>query len=84
MGIFNSKNRYDLKLEDTDVAFIFKEDGHIDISFPDLHGAFIPDHVMTALLLSHAVLDQDFYDLIQERYAKKVGKLASPSAKVES
>lgn len=63
-----AKNRKKIAVDDNDVALIFKEDGHIDLSFPELKGKEIPDHVMAALALSYAVVDEEFFNLIQDRF----------------
>lgn len=65
-------NRKSIAIGENDVALIFKEDGHVDLSFPEMTGDDdVPEHVMAALVLSYAVVDEDFFALIQERFAQQ-------------
>ena len=72
-----AKNRKNIALDENDVALIFKEDGHIDLSFPEITGHAVPDHVMAALALSYAVVDDAFFTLIQERFAEESRNLVA-------
>ena len=67
-----AENRKILALEKTDVALIFKEDGHVDLSFPNDFDDYVPDHVMAALSISYAMMDDDFFELIQNRYKDEI------------
>ena len=64
-------NRKSIAIGENDVALIFKEDGHVDLSFPEMTGDYVPEHVMAALVLSYAVVDEDFFALIQDRFAQQ-------------
>lgn len=64
-------NRKSIAIDENDVALIFKEDGHVDLSFPEMTGDEVPEHVMAALVLSYAVVDEEFFALIQERFAQQ-------------
>ncbi len=64
-------NRKSIAIGENDVALIFKEDGHVDLSFPEMTGDDVPEHVMAALVLSYAVVDEDFFALIQNRFAQQ-------------
>ncbi len=68
MADSNAENRKVLALDTTDVALVFKEDGHVDLSFPNDVGDYVPDHVMAALSISYAMMDDEFFELIQNRY----------------
>ena len=46
------KRKTHMSISDTDVAFVFREDGHVDVSFPEIKADPVPDHVMAALALS--------------------------------
>jgi hypothetical protein len=61
-----------------DVAIVFKADGHIDLSFPEMNEDQIPDHLFAALALSYAVMDEELFDLIQERFAESLEQEATP------
>mgnify|MGYP003630930725 CR=1 FL=1 len=64
-------NRKSIAIDENDVALIFKEDGHVDLSFPEMTGDHVPEHVMAALVLSYAVVDEEFFALIQDRFAQE-------------
>ena len=64
-------NRKSIAIGENDVALIFKEDGHVDLSFPEMTGEDVPEHVMAALVLSYAVVDEEFFALIQDRFAQQ-------------
>lgn len=64
-------NRKSIAIGENDVALIFKEDGHVDLSFPEMTGDHVPEHVMAALVLSYAVVDEEFFALIQDRFAQQ-------------
>ena len=64
-------NRKSITIDENDVALIFKEDGHVDLSFPEITDGYVPDHVMAALALSYAVVDEEFFDIIQERFSQQ-------------
>tara|TARA_R110002111_G_scaffold146484_1_gene213268 strand:- start:102 stop:434 length:333 start_codon:yes stop_codon:yes gene_type:complete len=64
-------NRKSIAIGENDVALIFKEDGHVDLSFPEMEGDHVPEHVMAALVLSYAVVDEEFFALIQDRFAQQ-------------
>ena len=64
-------NRKSITIDENDVALIFKEDGHVDLSFPEIADEHVPEHVMAALALSYAVVDEEFFDIIQERFAQQ-------------
>ena len=63
-----AENRKILALDESDVALIFKDDGHVDLSFPNDVGNLVPDHVMAALSISYAMMDDEFFEMIQDRY----------------
>lgn len=64
-------NRKSIAIGENDVALIFKEDGHVDLSFPEMTEDHVPEHVMAALVLSYAVVDEEFFALIQDRFAQQ-------------
>jgi uncharacterized Fe-S cluster-containing protein len=66
------KRREKINLQDTDVALVFREEGKIEASFPEITSENVPDHVMAALAISHALVDEEFVKLIRERFALKV------------
>jgi uncharacterized Fe-S cluster-containing protein len=66
------KRREKIHLQDTDVALVFREEGKIEASFPEITSENVPDHVMAALAISHALVDEEFVKLIRERFAHKV------------
>jgi hypothetical protein len=67
----NNKRRGKITLQDTDVALVFREEGKIEASFPEITSENVPDHVMAALAISHALVDEDFVKMIRERFAHK-------------
>lgn len=66
------KRREKINLQDTDVALVFREEGKIEASFPVITSDNVPDHVMAALAISHALVDEEFVKLIRERFAQKM------------
>ena len=68
----SAENRKFIALEETDVALIFKADGHVDLNFPKNIGDYIPEHLMAALSLSYAAMDDEFFDIIQNRYVDEI------------
>lgn len=64
------KNRRTLKIDEGDAALIFKEDGHVDLSFPDITEDDVPEHVLAALAISYAVMDEKLFNLIQDKFAE--------------
>ena len=68
-----------ITLNPHDVAIVFKEDGHIDLSFPEMEDDQIPDHIFAALALSYAVMDEELFDMIQERFAESLEQEATTS-----
>ena len=67
-----AENRKSIAIGENDVALIFKENGHVDLSFPEMTGEHVPEHVMAALVLSYAVVDEDFFALIQDHFSQQV------------
>ena len=65
------KRRGKITLQDTDVALVFREEGNIEASFPEITSENVPDHVMAAIAISHALVDEDFVKMIRERFAHK-------------
>lgn len=73
-------NRKTIELDENDVVLVFKEDGHVDLSFPEVTGDYVPDHIMAALALSYAVIDEEFFGLIQERFAQEAAETLEDEA----
>ena len=74
-------NRKSIAIDENDVALIFKEDGHVDLSFPEVTDDNVPEHVMAALALSYAVVDEEFFDIIQERFAQQATETLEAEAR---
>lgn len=74
MANSSAENGKFIELNESDVALIFKEDGHVDLTFPQDLGDHVPEHVLAALSLSYALVDDDFFDIIQNRYADQISK----------
>ena len=51
-----------------DVALVFRNDGSIDASFPQHFTEPIPDHVLVALALSYALVDEGFVEDLRRRF----------------
>ncbi len=79
----SAKNRKFIALEETDVALIFKADGHLDLNFPKCIGENIPEHLMAALSLSYAAMDDEFFDIIQNRYINEILQTLQEEVEVE-
>src|SRR5579863_892 len=71
MGNLFRRTKQKIELAKNDVALIFREDGHVDLSFPELEGESVPPHALAALACSYAVMDEDFFMLIQEHFSQK-------------
>lgn len=57
-----------IALETEDVAIVFRHDGHLELSFPELHDAYVPEHILAALAVSNAIMDDDFFEEIQRAF----------------
>ena len=71
MGKLFRHNKQKIELAKNDVALIFREDGHVDLSFPELEGDSVPSHALAALACSYAVMDEEFFMLIQDHFSQK-------------
>lgn len=65
------KRKTHMSLSDTDVAFVFREDGHVDVSFPEINADPVPDHVMAALAISYAITDPQTLETLRTRFANQ-------------
>ncbi len=74
-------NRKKIAIGENDVALIFKEDGHVDLSFPEISDEHVPEHVMAALALSYAVVDEEFFAIIQDRFAQQAAMTLEEEAR---
>lgn len=64
----NLSKRTHVPIDETDVVFVFKESGDVDISFPELLTEEVPEHMLCALALSYALSDKDFVQTIRDRF----------------
>lgn len=66
------RDKRSMDLDPEDVAIVFKADGHVDLSFPELTGEQVPQHILAALAVSNAIMDDDFFEEIQEAFEEKM------------
>lgn len=69
------KRRAKITLEDTDVALVFRKEGVIEASFPEITSEPVPDHVVAAMAVSYALVDEDFFNSLRERFSHKLRAL---------
>lgn len=62
------KRKETITLGERDVGLIFRDDGSIEASFPQHLPEPIPDHIIVALALSYALVDEDFVDELRRRF----------------
>lgn len=63
------KRNINLRIQENDVAFVFREGGHVDVSFPEIGNDSVPDHIMAALAISYAITDPQTLDTLRSRFA---------------
>jgi hypothetical protein len=73
------KKRSKITLRDLDVAFVFREEGTVEVSFPEVHTETAPDHILAALALSHMLVDEALFQSLKDQFIRH---LRLPKVKV--